>query len=101
MEAVHTLESERCRCGLPVYICHSDDPHVRFRIEEDTCEAQKQVELHEDSLRRANADYKPPAGTTLRPVPYTTDGSDFTVYRETYYLGELDRRKEILASLQH
>lgn len=100
VEAVQTLEAERCRCGLPAYVCHSSDPHIRFRIEEDTCEATAAVERHEDALRRANKDYKPPAGTSLRPVPYTTDGSDFVEYREDYYAEQMARRKEVLDGLQ-
>lgn len=101
IEAVHALESERCRCGLPVYICHSSDPHIRFRIEEDVCEATATVERQEEALKKANADYKPAPGTALRPVPYTTDGSDFTQYREPFYFDEMNRRKEILEGLQH
>lgn len=100
VEAVQTLEAERCRCGLPVYVCHSSDPHVRFRIEEDTCEAMATVERHEEALRRGNKDYKAPAGTSLRPVPYTTDSSDFVTYREDYYSDQAARRNEILAGLQ-
>jgi hypothetical protein len=100
VEAVQTLEAERCRCGLPVYICHSDDPHIRFRVEEDVCEASAAVDRFEDDLRRKDADYKTPAGTTLRPVPYTTDGSDFTRYRDDYYRNDYMRRREILDGLQ-
>ena len=40
LEAYQILEEERCgQCGLPKYICHSEDPEVRFRIEEDQCAA--------------------------------------------------------------
>lgn len=101
VEAVQTLENERCRCGLPVYICHSDDPHIRFRIEEDVCEASATVDRHEDALKRSNPDYKAPSGTTLRPVPYTSDGSDFVKYRDDFYRGEVNRQKEVLAGLQN
>lgn len=99
VEAVQTIDSERCHCGLPVYICHSDDPRIRFRVEEDTCEAKKSVDLFEEAKRRGDKDYKTPPGTTLRPVPYTRDGSDFSTYRDDYYTAEFERRKEIHESL--
>ncbi|MBG6106638.1 hypothetical protein [Frigoribacterium sp. CG_9.8] len=99
IEAVQTLESERCHCGLPVYICHSDDPHIRFRIEEDTCEATKAVDIFEEGKRKDDA-YKKPPGSTLRPMPYTTDDSDFVTYRDRYYQAEMERRKEIMDSLR-
>lgn len=99
VEAVHRLESERCRCGLPVYICHSDDPKIRFRVEEDVCEATRAVDLYEENQRRGNDKYKAPAGSTLRPVPYTIDGSDFTRYRDDYYSAESERYESVMASL--
>lgn len=100
VEAVHQLENERCHCGLPVYICHSEDPRVRFRVEEDTCEAKKAVELFEEREKKRDADYKAPPGQALRPVPYTTDGSDFVDYRDEYYRADYERRTEILDSLR-
>lgn len=100
VEAVHTIENERCHCGLPVYICHSDDPRIRFRVEEDTCEAKAAVDRYEDSQRAGNKDYKAPPGTSLKPVPYTTDRSDFVSYRDRYYETEYDRREEVLDSLR-
>ncbi|MGN6324495.1 hypothetical protein [Pseudolysinimonas sp.] len=99
IEAVQTLEAERCRCGLPIYICHSDDPHIRFRVEEDVCEATAAVDRHEDALKAKDKDYKPDPGTTLRPVPYTTDKSDFVDYRDRYYDAEKERRDAIMSSL--
>lgn len=99
-EAVEQLEAERCpNCGLPTYVCHSDDPRIRFRVEEDTCEASKATEVYEERQQKAG-DYKKPPGSTLRPVPYTTDGSDFTQYREAYYFSESERREEVLSSLR-
>lgn len=101
IEAVQTLESERCHCGLPVYICHSDDPHVRFRVEEDICEATKVTDAYEERQQKAGGDsYKRPHGSTLRPVPYTTDGSDLTRYRDAFYQADYEKRLEVLDSLR-
>ncbi|WP_025157275.1 hypothetical protein [Leifsonia aquatica] len=101
VEAVQSLEAERCRCGLPVYICHSDDPRIRFRVEEDECEAQKAVDIFEErEQKRAGENWKKPHGVALRPVPYTTDGSDFASYRDSYYVSEDVRRREVLESLR-
>lgn len=98
-EAVDRLEDERCHCGLPVYICHSDDPHIRIRVEEDTCEATKAVENYEEMKGKSDG-YKKPPGTTLRPVPYTTNGKDFTDYRDDYFRRDFERRDAVLKSLR-
>lgn len=100
-EAVEQLEAERCpQCGLPVYVCHSDDPHIRFRVEEDICEASAERERYEDRQQSKSKDYKPAPGSTTRAIPYTTDGSDFTAYRDDYYEAEMRRRMEIAESHQ-
>lgn len=99
IEAVDRLELERCHCGLPVYICHSDDPRIRMRVEEEVCEATKAVEDFEE-MNKGKDGYKKPAGSTLRPVPYTIDGSDFTSYRDAYYHDDNARREEVLSSLR-
>jgi hypothetical protein len=100
IEAIQQLESERCRCGLPVYICHSDDPRIRFRVEEDVCEATKAIDIYEDRAQKSSKEYKRPHGSSLRPVPYTTDDSDFVIYRDDYYQSDFDRRKEVRDSLR-
>lgn len=80
--------------------CHSDDPHIRFRVEEDVCEATKAVDIFEDRAQKSDKDYKRPHGTALRPVPYTTDESDFVRYRDDYYRADHERRQEVLESLR-
>lgn len=100
VEAVQQLENERCRCGLPIYICHSDDPHIRFRVEEDVCEAKRVVDAFEERQQKSDPKYKAPHGTALRPIPYTTDDSDFVSYRDDYYRSDYERRQEVLESLR-
>lgn len=99
LEAYQILEDERCgQCGLPRYICHSEDNEVRFRIEEDTCAAMVDKEAYEEQKRGSNSDYKPPLGTRLHPVPYMNDGTDFTRLREPYYRAEAERQNLIAES---
>jgi hypothetical protein len=99
IEAFEILEAERCgQCGLPKYICHSDDFEVRFRIEEDQCAAMVEKESYEERARGSDTSYKPPLGTRLHPVPYMNDDTDFTRLREPYYLAERARQEEIAES---
>lgn len=101
IEAIHFLDKETCSsCGLPVYICRSDDPHIRFRVQEVTCAAKEAVERVEESRRDSDKDYRPKPGTSLRPIPYTTDGSDFAKYRDAYYREDWEKQKEILEGLR-
>jgi hypothetical protein len=99
LEAYQILEEERCQqCGLPRYICHNESADLRFRIEEDTCAAMVEKESYEERKRSSNKDYKPPLGTTLRPVPYMEDGGEFTRLREPYYQAEAERQAAITES---
>lgn len=93
------LDSERCpQCNYPKYMCHSDHPRIRVRVEEDTCEAMAAVERRREQDQKSSGKDTP--GVSLRPIIYTTDGSDLAKYRDEYYRGAHERFKEIQESLQ-
>ena len=98
-EAYDIFDAERCpRCGLPIYVCHTLDEDVRFRVEQDDCSAMAAVELHEEGLRAQNKNWKRDAGATFRPVPYTVNGRELSSFRDPYWEAEAERRRIIAES---
>jgi ferredoxin len=93
LEAYKGLQNERCgQCGLPRYICHSDESHkIQFEVVEDTCEAIKAKDRHEKMKAGGKKDYEPPSGMTLTPKPVMVEGGDFVELREGYYAAEAAR----------
>lgn len=87
--AYKTLQDERCsQCGLPRYVCHSENPDIQFSIDEDQCVAKREIERYEEAERDrhdGDSDWKPPKGTTLVPRVETVSGADPTSYRDEYY----------------
>lgn len=100
IEAMEVMKSETCsQCGMPRWACHSENSHIRFRVEVDECMAKAEAERWMDSRQAADKNYKPEPGTSPRAIPYTTDGSDLADYREEYYEQEAKRLQEIRDSL--
>ena len=83
------LEKERCaQCGLPRYICHTEDEGVHFDVEVDTCDAKKAIHFYEKNHSGKNG-YVAPPGTVLRPVPVMNDPErDLTELRIPFYEAE-------------
>lgn len=98
MEAYEIYKSEMCpECGYPIYVCHNDSNDIKFRLAEVTCYGKAAV----DKRNKANSKkkgFEPPAGTTLRPEPYSKTGADLTSYREQFYLDLMAKRKAIRAA---
>jgi hypothetical protein len=93
LEAYQILEDERCsQCGLPRYICHSDDRRIQFWVDSDTCNAKYEVDKRMESVK------EPPKGTVLVPHPFMTDDSDFVELRGPYYEAESKRLEALQAS---
>lgn len=83
------LENERCnQCGLPRYICHTEDEGVHFDVEVDFCGAKQELARYEKNHGGKNG-YTPPPGSQLRPVPVMEDPErDFAELRTPYYQAE-------------
>lgn len=98
-EAYCILQDERCsQCGMPRYICHNDSADLEFDIIEDDCRVMVVKDEHEENERKAGGEnYKPPVGTTLRPKPYLVSGGDPATLRDSYYDGELAKRRALEA----
>lgn len=94
-EAYQILQDERCsQCGLPRYICHSEDAGVHFDIEVDACDAKKAIAIYEKN-RGGKDGYQPPPGTQLFPRPVMDDPArDLTELRRPYYEAEAKRQED-------
>lgn len=81
-EGYEIVQRERCpQCGLPRWVCGSDDERIQFRIKKDSCAAIEKKAAHEERHKKD----KDEPGLTIRPEPYTTDDSDLIDFREPYY----------------
>lgn len=91
MQAYQIVEEERCsQCGLPRYLCHSDDPRLQVRIKEDSCYAKQEVDKYEEGRKEGSK-----SGSAY-PEFYTTDGTPLTDFRALYYKQLSDERAEAL-----
>lgn len=96
LEAYQQLEDERCqKCGLPRYICHTDDITVDFEVYEDECEGKRRIDEYEKLHYK---DGGAPAHKSLRLEPKMTDGRDFTALRDPYYAAEAKKRADPFAT---
>lgn len=94
-EAWRIMQDERCQqCGLPRYVCHSENPDIQFEIDVEQCQAVAEVAMYEKSEKESHSDgWEPPAGTKTRPTPSTMSGADPASYRNEYY-DSLQRQAE-------
>lgn len=76
------------QCGMPVYICHSEDSRIEFKINKDVCFAAADVER----VQKANTDPKKGAepGVRFAPEPRlvgVAEGEDIELsdFRIPYY----------------
>lgn len=98
------LDGERCsQCGLPKYICQSDNPDLEYRMEKEVCNATKAKEKYEDTeekkraKRKGKEAEKPPAGEAVYPVPYMLSGADLGSLREPFW-EEFNKKQEQIAA---
>jgi hypothetical protein len=97
-EAYQILQSERCgQCGLPIWICHSEDSDIEFDLIDDTCFATRERETVQEADSKS-AGYEMPKGTVSHPVPFTRSKKPMEYeMREEYYV----RRAEIRKAISH
>jgi len=89
-EAYEIVQREKCgQCGLPIWICRSDDEDIQFSIKRDTCHAIATKERYE---KKQKGD--PDPGVSLRPEPKIADGRDLADFREPYYRAIVKRRED-------
>ena len=75
--------AELCpQCGMPEYMCHTDDPVIQFKIKEDSCAVKANIETHEQKAQKSGKDSK---GVVLRPQHYMMDGTDASRLRQPYF----------------
>lgn len=91
IEAYEIFQSERCSCGLLIYMCHSEDDAIQFDVHEDVCAAKVAVETKESKYKDGDR----PKGTRLVPFPFMTNGEEFITLREPYYAAEAKRQQEM------
>jgi hypothetical protein len=93
-EAYQILQTERCsQCGLPVWICHSEDSDIEFDLVEETCFATREREtVHEADSKGAG--YEEPKGTVAHPVPFTRSKKPMEyAMRDEYYVWRAEKRE--------
>lgn len=88
------LQDETCpKCGQPIWLCRSDSNNVAFKVQSDTCFAEKAMKSFEEGRKdkkdqKATAKEKRDWGKFWYTVPYvppTADGDLPT--RNDYYQG--------------
>lgn len=98
LEAYQTLQDETCnKCGNPVWICHSEDTRVTFKMRSSVCFAEreqvrweKQKQNNAKQKNKKDGHWEPEPGEDWYPVPETTDGEPFPT-RNDYYRSLADR----------
>lgn len=94
-KAYQRFLNEICQqCGLPKYICHSDDNRIQFKVVEDECASTARSERAQEALVEAK---KKSFGTRLYGEPYLMQdaidaGLEFSDFRRPYMVDEAKRR---------
>lgn len=90
------------QCGMPVYVCHSSDSRIEFKIRKDKCFAAEQVEIAQRQASRQAGDKGPEPGVKFVPEPNVLDldgaseAMDISDFRRPYYR-ELAIRRGLIA----
>lgn len=86
-KAYQRFVNELCgQCGLPKYICHSDDNRIQFKLKRDECASTAVAErAQEDLVKREQKSF----GIRLFGEPYLTDdaikaGLELSDFRRPY-----------------
>lgn len=89
-KAYQRFLSEICQqCGLPRYVCHSDDNRIQFRVATDECAASAVAER--EQARIAKDDRIKNYGSRVYADPYLTedavsDGMELSDFRRPYLI---------------
>ena len=55
VDAFYVLDSEKCtRCNNPIWLCHSTDNRIDFKVKTRTCYAKAEIEDFENSEKGKN-----------------------------------------------
>lgn len=91
VEAYQILQDETCpTCGNPIWICRSENPNLRFKMESSVCFADREQRLWEERKHRnaKNAGKKdgwePAPGEQWFAVPTMVNGEHLPT-RNDYY----------------
>lgn len=91
------LQDETCpKCGQPIWLCRSSSNNVQFRVESDTCFADRAMKEKEDrnkpkGQKKASKEEKAEWGKFYYTVPYVPPTAD----------GEMPTRMEYYDSLKN
>lgn len=87
------LDSELCQqCGMPRYLCDSEDNDLQFRAVHETCAAKRVVDEQRDRDEKNNVNSN---GTVIRPEPYSIEGRELISFREPYYKALAKKRENV------
>jgi len=89
LEAYQILQDETCnQCGNPIWICHSTDSNVTFKMQSSTCFAVRAEQRWAEDKKRLSKgkkkEWEPAPGEDWFPVPETVDGGPFPT-RDDFY----------------
>ena len=90
-KAYQRFLNEVCQqCGLPKYLCHTDDNRVQFKPRKDECEATKVAAKAQRDWDREH-EKNPVFGVRFVADPYLTDeaiaeGMEFSDFRVPYFM---------------
>lgn len=88
-KAYQRFLNESCQqCGLPKYICHSDDNRIQFKLSRDECESTALAEREQE--RMAKGEIKS-YGVRLGGEPFLTqdaiaEGMELSDFRKPYLI---------------
>lgn len=94
-KAYQRFLNELCsQCGLPKYICHTDDNRIQFKPTQDHCASTAVAEKAQAEMQKKD---RPSYGVRVFGEPYIVDtpeaeGMEFSDFRRPYLLEEAKRR---------
>lgn len=98
-KAYQRFLNELCpQCGLPKYMCHTDDNRIQFRPRQDQCASAAVAEKGQASLAKSNEKSGAPTyGVRFQGEPYLVkdaidEGLEFSDFRRPY-LKELAKKQ--------
>lgn len=100
LEAYQIVEDEKCsQCGLPTWLCHTENPDIIFTVATDECQATKKVQLANDKAQERiskKKDSKPEFGKQRYPE-WKAESEDGKLYklRDEFYKAQARRQEQM------
>lgn len=94
-KAYQRFVDEICQqCGLPKYVCHSDDNRIQFKLVRDECAASAASEAEQERMAKSKSSSH---GVRVASEPYLTkdaeeSGIELSDFRKLYFF---DRAKQM------